>query len=55
MTIPNPIQDIFSSIGNFLLFLGGGILFNRFADLEKGLLAVEKILPAIQKGIEIIS
>ena len=55
VTIPNPIQDIFSSIGNFLLFLGGGILFNRFADLEKGLLAVEKILPAIQKGIEIIS
>ena len=54
VTIPNPIQDIFSSIGNFLLFLGGGILFNRFADLEKGLLAVEKILPAIQKGIEII-
>ena len=52
---PTPLQNIFSSIGNFLLFLGGGILFNRFADLEKGLLAVEKILPAIQKGIEIIS
>ena len=53
--IPTPLSNIFSSIGNFLLFLGGGILFNRFADLEKGLLAVEKILPAIQKGIEIIS
>ena len=52
--IPTPLSNIFSSIGNFLLFLGGGILFNRFADLEKGLLAVEKILPAIQKGIEII-
>jgi hypothetical protein len=52
---PTPLQNIFSSIGNFLLFLGGGILFNRFADLEKGLLGVEKILPAIQKGIEIIS
>ena len=55
LSIANPIENIFSSIGNFLLFLGGGILFNRFADLEKGLLGVEKILPAIQKGIEIIS
>ena len=55
LTIANPLQDIFSSIGNFLLFLGGGILFNRFLDVEKGLLGVEKILPAIEKGIEIIS
>ena len=54
VNIANPLQDIFSSIGNFLLFLGGGILFNKFFDVEKGLLAVEKILPAIQKGIEII-
>jgi len=55
LTIPNPIENIFSSIGNFLLFLGGGILFNKFFDVEKGLLAIEKILPVIQKGIEIIS
>lgn len=55
LTIANPIENIFSSIGNFLLFLGGGILFNKFLDVEKGLLAVEKILPAIEKGIEIIS
>ena len=53
--IANPIEDIFSSISNFLLFLGGGILFNKFFDVEKGLLAIQKILPVIQKGIEIIS
>ena len=35
---PTPLQNIFSSIGNFLLFLGGGILFNKFFDIEKGLL-----------------
>ena len=50
-----PLQNIFSSIGNFLLFLGGGILFNKFFDVEKGLLGIQKILPALQKGIEIIS
>ena len=50
LTIPQP--DIFSSIGNFLLFLGGGILFNKFFDLEKGLLGIQKILPAIGTGIE---
>ena len=55
VNIPNPLQDIFSSIGNFLLFLGGGILFNKFFDLEKGLMGVAKILPAIGKGIEFIA
>ena len=55
LSIANPIENIFSSIGNFLLFLGGGILFNKFFDVEKGLVAIQKILPAIQKGIEIIS
>jgi len=54
VNIANPLQDIFSSIGNFLLFLGGGILFNKFFDLEKGLMGVAKILPAIGKGIEFI-
>jgi len=52
LTIANPIQNIFDSIGNFLLFLGGGILFNSFASLEKGLLGIQKILPAIGTGIE---
>ena len=54
-SVKNPIQNIFDSIGNFLLFLAGGILFNKFFDVEKGLLAIEKILPAIEKGIGIIS
>jgi len=55
VNIPNPLQDIFSSIGNFLLFLGGGILFNKFFDLEKGLMGVAKILPVIGKGIEFVA
>ena len=37
VNIPNPLQDIFSSIGNFFLYLGGGLLLNKFFDLEKGL------------------
>jgi hypothetical protein len=55
VNIANPLEDIFSSIGNFLLFLGGGLLFNKFFDLEKGLMGVAKILPAIGKGIEFIA
>ncbi len=54
-SVKTPLQDIFKSISNFLLFLGGGILFNKFFDVEKGLLGIQKILPALQKGIEIIS
>jgi len=53
--IANPFQDIFSSIGNFFLFLGGGILFNKIYDAEKGLMGVAKILPAIGKGIEFVA
>jgi len=49
--VRNPLANIFDSISNFLLFLGGGILFNNFFDLQDGLTAVEKILPAIEKGI----
>ena len=52
---PATLKSIFSSIGNFLLFLGGGLLFNKFFDLEKGLMGVAKILPAIGKGIEFIA
>ena len=55
VNIPNPLQDIFSSIGNFFLFLGGGILFNKIYDAEKGLMGVAKILPAIGKGIEFVA
>ena len=55
LTLPkvnvNPFSNIFDSISNFLLFLGGGILFNAFLDLQDGLTAVEKILPTIKKGI----
>ena len=55
VNIPNPLQDIFSSIGNFLLFLGGGILFNKFFDLEKGLMGVAKLIEGIGKGIEFVA
>ena len=55
LTLPkvnvNPFSNIFDSISNFLLFLGGGLLFNAFLDLQDGLTAVEKILPTIKKGI----
>mgnify|MGYP003133964153 CR=1 FL=1 len=52
--IANPFQDIFSSIGNFFLFLGGGILFNKIFDAEKGLMAVEKLIEGIGKGIDFV-
>ena len=55
LTIANPLQNIFSSIGNFLLFLGGGMLFNKFFDLEESLLAVEKLLEGIGKGIQMFA
>ena len=51
--IANPFQDIFSSIGNFFLFLGGGILFNKIYDAEKGLMGVAKLIEGIGKGIGI--
>ena len=53
--IANPFQDIFSSIGNFFLFLGGGILFNKFFDLEKGLERGGKLIEGIGKGIDIFA
>ena len=46
----SPLQDIFKSISNFLLFLGGGILFNQFFDLQKSLVGIEKILGRENKG-----
>ena len=53
VNIPNPFEDIFSSIGNFFLYLGGGILFNKFFDLENGLMRVSKLIEGIGKGIGI--
>ena len=53
--IANPFQDIFSSIGNFLLFLGGGILFNKIYDAEKGLMGVAKVIEGIGKGIDFVA
>tara|TARA_B100000427_G_scaffold181339_1_gene150766 strand:+ start:495 stop:1766 length:1272 start_codon:yes stop_codon:yes gene_type:complete len=52
---PAPAKSIFDSIGNFLLFTAGGILFNRFADLEKSFGAIQKTLEGIGKGIEIVA
>ena len=51
--IANPFQDIFSSIGNFFLYLGGGMLFNKIYDAEKGLMGVAKLIEGIGKGIGI--
>ena len=53
--IANPFQDIFSSIGNFFLYLGGGILFNKFFDLENGLKRAAKLIEGIGKGIDIFA
>ena len=53
--IANPFQDIFSSIGNFFLFLGGGILFNKIYDAEKGLMGVAKLIEGIGKGIDFVA
>ena len=59
LTLPkvnvNPFSNIFDSISNFLLFLGGGLLLNDFFKLQDGLTAVEKILPAIKTGISIFT
>ena len=55
LKIPNPFQDIFSSIGNFFLFLGGGILFNKFFDLENGLKRVATLIEGIGKGIDFVA
>ena len=55
VNIPNPLQDIFSSIGNFFLFLGGGILFNKIYDAEKGLMGVAKVIEGFGKGIDFVA
>ena len=59
LTLPkvnvNPFSNIFDSISNFLLFLGGGLLLNDFFKLQDAFVAVEKILPAIKTGISIFT
>jgi len=54
--VSNPFSNIFKSISNFLLFLGGGILLNAFLDLQDLFIVLEeKILPAIKTGILIFA
>ena len=53
--VSNPFSNIFDSISNFLLFLGGGLLLNDFFKLQDAFVAVEKILPAIKTGISIFT
>ena len=59
LTLPkvnvNPFSNIFDSISNFLLFLGGGLLLNEFFKLQDAFVAVEKNLPAIKTGISIFT
>ena len=52
---PSFFKDIFSSIGNFFLYLAGGILFNSFIGLEKSLAGIAKTLEAIGQGIQIFA
>ena len=53
--IPTPLSNIFSSIGNFLLFMAGGVLFNKFFDLEKSFDGIAKTLKVIGQGVEILA
>ena len=53
--IPTPLSNIFSSIGNFLLFMAGGVLFNKFFDLEKSFDGIAKTLKVIGQGVEIVA
>lgn len=52
---PTPISNIFDSIGNFLLFMAGGVLFNKFFDLQKSFDGIAKTLEVIGKGVEIFA
>ena len=46
-----PRTGIFDSIGNFLLFLAGGLLLNKFLSLQKDLSGIGNILKSIAAGI----
>ena len=52
---PTLAKDIFKSIGNFLLYLAGGFLFNAFGGLEIGLKAISKTLEVIGVGVQIFA
>ena len=52
---PAPISNIFDSIGNFLLFMAGGVLFNKFFDLQKSFDGIAKTLEVIGKGVDIVA
>jgi len=52
---PATLKSIFSSIGNFLLFLAGGILFNKFNALEPLLMGISKSLEVIGAGVQIFA
>ena len=46
-----PRTGIFDTIGNFLLFLAGGILLNKLLSLQKDLSGIAKVLKSIALGI----
>tara|TARA_R100000152_G_C6777863_1_gene208032 strand:+ start:692 stop:2059 length:1368 start_codon:yes stop_codon:yes gene_type:complete len=46
-----PRTGIFDTIGNFLLFLAGGILFNKFLSLQKDFSGILNLLKDITVGI----
>ena len=52
---PSLFKNIFKSIGNFFLFLAGGILFNSFIGLEKSLAGIAKTLEVVGQGIQIFA
>ena len=49
---PTLLKDIFSSIGNFLLFLAGGVIFNAFGGIETLLKGVSKTLEVIGSTVQ---
>ena len=46
-----PFKNIFDSVGNFLLFLAGGFLFNKIVDFLPQLMEIGKIIKPIIVGI----
>ena len=48
-------NNIFDSISNFLLILGGGALLNTFFELENDFKIFERVIPPITKGVELFT
>jgi len=46
-----PFKNIFDTVGNFLLFLAGGFLFNKIVDFLPQLMEIGKIIKPIIVGI----